>query len=102
MSRLPSDDHVSSPFATLGLLPSATAEEVRAKWRELAGKHHPDRGGDAAEFHKYRLAYHAALKTAEAPKVCLKCAGGGKVVISRGLSSLVVVCPDCNGVGEKG
>jgi DnaJ like chaperone protein len=31
------------PYAVLGLLPGATAEEVRHAWRRLAAENHPDR-----------------------------------------------------------
>jgi len=88
-------------FEVLGLGADATVDAIKARWRELAGIHHPDRGGDAEEFHKYRLAYHAALKIAEAPKVCMTCRGKKRVQRAYGFTSLMVSCPDCNGTGFR-
>ncbi len=39
---------MTDPFRVLGLGPDATSDDVRAARRELAKRHHPDRGGDAA------------------------------------------------------
>lgn len=36
----------------LGLPPGATPSETRHRFRELARRHHPDRGGDASAFQK--------------------------------------------------
>lgn len=47
-----------SPYAVLGLGPSATAEQVRAAYRAKAKQVHPDRpGGDAESFVAVRRAY---------------------------------------------
>lgn len=48
-------------FALLGLAPSATAVEVRAARRELARRHHPDQGGDAALMQAVNEAADRAL-----------------------------------------
>lgn len=88
---------MSEPLKVLGLGPLATPDEVKARWRELAGLHHPDRGGDAAEFHRYRLAYHQALKTAS---ICKNCHGKGKTIVANGLSQLMIRCPSCKGTGS--
>lgn len=48
----------SSPYAVLGLSPSATADQVRAAYRAKAKQVHPDRpGGSAAGFVAVRQAY---------------------------------------------
>jgi DnaJ family protein A protein 2 len=47
-------------FAVLGLDATASAEEVRAAYRKLALKHHPDRGGDKTEFQRVQAAYETA------------------------------------------
>ncbi len=47
----------SDPFQTLGLPPSAPEETVRARFHELALRHHPDRGGDAAQMRRVIAAY---------------------------------------------
>jgi len=49
------------PFAVLGLAPGAPADEIRARFRELALVHHPDRGGDAKVMADLLAAYRAAL-----------------------------------------
>jgi hypothetical protein len=45
-------------YATLGVLPQASFEEVRASYRQLAKRYHPDvKGGDAHAFARIREAY---------------------------------------------
>jgi hypothetical protein len=39
-----------------------TAEEINAAYKELAKKHHPDRGGDEEEFKKLHAAYEEAMR----------------------------------------
>lgn len=46
----------------LGVPGSATAAEIKTAYRKLAMKHHPDRGGDAAEFRKITTAYESLTK----------------------------------------
>ncbi len=45
------------PFATLHLLPSAPPEVVRAAYKALAVKHHPDLGGDVRAMQQINAAY---------------------------------------------
>ena len=52
-------------FAVLGLAPNATAIEVRAARRELARRHHPDQGGDAAVMQAVNEAADRALSHLE-------------------------------------
>jgi DnaJ-domain-containing protein 1 len=47
-------------FAVLGLGPDAMLDEVKGRYRDLAKRHHPDRGGDAAEFNRIVAAYDEA------------------------------------------
>lgn len=47
------DDH----YTTLGVPRTASQEEIKAAYRKLASKHHPDRGGDTATFQKIQAAY---------------------------------------------
>lgn len=49
-------------WGTLGLRPGATQDEIEAKFRELAKRHHPDMGGDAVMFHAIQKAREIALK----------------------------------------
>lgn len=51
--RLDDDD----PYAILGLSPSASFSEVRARYHQLAGSCHPDRGGDAGDMRRVIEAY---------------------------------------------
>lgn len=44
-------------YDTLGVSKTATFEEIKAAYRKLALKHHPDRGGDAAKFQEITHAY---------------------------------------------
>lgn len=46
-------------YKTLGLNSNATDDDVKQAYRKLAMKHHPDRGGDEAEFKKIKEAYEA-------------------------------------------
>lgn len=59
----------ADPFATLGLSEAASADDVRAARKELAKRHHPDRGGDAASMRTVNEAADAALAhIAERPR----------------------------------
>jgi curved DNA-binding protein CbpA len=49
------------PFAQLGLDPGANEQTVRAAFRRLALRHHPDHGGDATTFARLRRAYERCL-----------------------------------------
>ena len=48
-------------LATLGLGRDADLEQVKASYRRLALVHHPDKGGEAAEFQRIKRAYDQAL-----------------------------------------
>lgn len=53
---------MARPHEILGIARGAPESEVRAAFRRLAAKHHPDReGGDARQFRRARLAYEAML-----------------------------------------
>lgn len=88
-------------FTDLGLTPEATADEVKAAWRQLASTNHPDRGGDPINFDRLRKAYREALACAEAPKPCTTCRGEGTVRRSHGWSTIDLVCDYCGGTGEE-
>lgn len=45
-----------NPYAVLGVSPAATAAEIKAAYRRLVKRHHPDAGGDEVEI----LALNAA------------------------------------------
>lgn len=49
-------------FSTLYLIPSAPRAIIDAVWKQLAKMYHPDRGGDAELFRKYKDAYNIVRK----------------------------------------
>lgn len=53
-----------SPYEILGLSSkNATIHEIKAAYRQLAKLHHPDKGGNAAEFATIAKAYRSLLST---------------------------------------
>jgi curved DNA-binding protein len=44
-------------YATLGVARTATADEIKRAFRKLASQHHPDKGGDTAQFQSIQAAY---------------------------------------------
>ena len=53
---------MTDPFGVLGLARGATADEVRSARRDLARRHHPDAGGDAAVMQGVNAAAAHALR----------------------------------------
>lgn len=56
---------IVNPFATLGLPPTASPDEVKAAYRAAARKSHPDVGGDEQAFREVTKAAQRALAYAE-------------------------------------
>lgn len=82
----------------LGLLPTASAIEVKAAYRRRALELHPDRGGDQAAFAALAAAYKRLSQSA--PTItrggrCSTCRGTGIVLTHRGFHTLRTVCPVC-------
>lgn len=90
-----------NPFEVLGLPETASPDEVKARWRVLAGEHHPDNGGDAVRFDECRKAYQQAYASAAEPKPCDNCGGAGKIDVTRGFNQVKLTCSACKGSGQK-
>jgi len=88
-------------FDILGLPSTAKPDEVKAKWKSLASEHHPDKGGDATQFHKMHQAYKQALRIASQPKKCPACGGTGKRKETHGFNTIEISCRFCKGTGEQ-
>jgi hypothetical protein len=58
-------ERVDWAFSVLGLKRGATADEVNRAFRELALKHHPDRGGNSGDFSSLQEAKTVALEHLE-------------------------------------
>lgn len=88
-------------FELLGLPDDATLTQVRAAYRLKAAEHHPDIGGDAAEFVRLREAYETAYQIAEnAP--CEFCEGKGRIGTGQNsFAKLVMRCAACRGTGKR-
>lgn len=48
---------MSDHYQTLGVARNATPDDIKKAYRRLAGIHHPDKGGNTAEFQKIQQAY---------------------------------------------
>jgi DnaJ-domain-containing protein 1 len=49
-------------LGVLGLPPNATRQQIKRRYRALAKKHHPDRGGDQQEMRRIIAAYELLMK----------------------------------------
>jgi hypothetical protein len=51
-------------LAALGLPPNATRQQIKRRYRELAKRYHPDRGGDQRQMQRIIAAYEYLVKHA--------------------------------------
>jgi DnaJ-domain-containing protein 1 len=51
----------------LGLPPNATRQQIKRRYRVLAKKHHPDRGGDRQQMMRIIAAYELLMKDRPEP-----------------------------------
>jgi|SRR5450755_19017 DnaJ-domain-containing protein 1 len=49
-------------LAVLGLPPNATPQQIKRRYRSLAKRHHPDRGGDQRQMQRIIAAYEFLMK----------------------------------------
>jgi curved DNA-binding protein CbpA len=49
-------------LAVLGLPPNATSQQIKRRYRALAKRHHPDRGGDPRQMQRIIAAYDFLMK----------------------------------------
>lgn len=52
-------------YATLGVAKTATPDEIKRAYRKLASQHHPDKGGDTAQFQRVEEAYRVLSDPAQ-------------------------------------
>lgn len=81
----------TSAHGVLGVSSTASQDEIKAAYRRLAMKHHPDRGGSTDEFQKIKTAYEQLMK----PTRCPQCEGKGTIRVKRGAFVDTVQCPRC-------
>jgi DnaJ-class molecular chaperone len=89
---------VSADHELFGLPETATAMDVKLKYRELAHTFHPDKGGDPARFTEVHEAYSRLITKLSKPsskRPCANCKGKRKVSQARGFSVIKVPCPEC-------
>lgn len=92
---------MSNPLKQLGLPDDALPSQVRARWRELAAEHHPDKGGTVENFQLLEAAYKTALLYAKLPRTCEACQGSGRRYLGQGFTRLVKPCEACKGLGTR-
>jgi DnaJ-class molecular chaperone len=56
---------VKNYYQILGINPNATADEIKQAYRRLASRHHPDKGGDTAQFQEIQKAYEVLSDPAQ-------------------------------------
>jgi DnaJ-class molecular chaperone len=83
-------------FKILGLDTTATLDQVKERWRELAMAHHPDRGGDHDVFVELTKAYKIARTEASILPPCSACGGSGRVKLTRGFNTVSLPCDKCS------
>jgi DnaJ-domain-containing protein 1 len=49
-------------LAVLGLPPNATKQQIKRRYRALAKRYHPDRGGDQQQMRRIIAAYELLMK----------------------------------------
>ena len=58
-------EEIEAALETLGLPKLITRADIKKQYRFLAGKHHPDRGGEASRMEEINHAYKLLMKYIE-------------------------------------
>jgi curved DNA-binding protein len=66
-------------YQTLGVQPNASPEEIKKAYRSLANKHHPDKGGDQAQFKDISVAYDTLSNANKKAEYDMQRQGGPQV-----------------------
>jgi molecular chaperone DnaJ len=73
-------------YNTLGVSKTATPDEIKQAYRKLASAHHPDKGGDTAQFQKIQEAYDTLGNPQKKTEYDHPARGGGGVHFGPGFS----------------
>jgi DnaJ-class molecular chaperone len=88
------------PFESLGLGWGAAPGDIRAAFRRLVVRAHPDHGGSPETLAALTEAREAALRISE-KEPCPHCAGAGHIELTGGFRRMPVRCRSCDGSGKK-
>lgn len=92
---------MNKDHAVLGITADTTPDELKAQYKYLVKRHHPDlEGGNPVAFQAVQEAYKRVVERMKnAP--CVECRGNGKVLRAKGFNSMLQACGDCNGTGRR-
>lgn len=95
---------MTDPYTLLGVLPTASAEEIKTAFRRAARVHHPDKGGDAGKFAEVRAAYETLSDPAKRAALDTGNVDGGvaseETIAARAAQDAGGgPCPVCGGLG---
>lgn len=65
-------------YQTLGVQPTASADDIKKAYRKLANKHHPDKGGDQSKFKDISVAYDTLSDPTKRAEYDMMQQGGGR------------------------
>jgi DnaJ-class molecular chaperone len=84
----------------MGLGRKATMKDLKARRAELALVHHPDVGGEPADFARIKEAYEVCKQHLPDSEPCKVCGGGGSIRRVDGFHVYRVTCLFCRGKGK--
>lgn len=65
-------------YELLGVTKDTPPDEIKKKYRALASKHHPDKGGDTEKFQEIQIAYDTISDPQKRQQYDMELAGGGR------------------------